>query len=142
MKAWMRVWRAGLVGLAGTLAVSASGCAASRAVQGRVLPGPAGIATVVQANDPRLSEPGLGGVEIRLTDGSGGMGSVAHAVSREDGSFSLRVSESAMTRRLGLHAESDAIIAFHGTAHLPMDDRRLLVIVQPREQAGDGGTAR
>jgi hypothetical protein len=70
------------------------------------------------------------------------MGSVAETVSREDGSFSLRLPEGAMTRRLDVHATSEDIVAFRGTAHLPMDDRRLLIIVQPRGQSVGGGTAR
>ncbi len=106
-------------------------CASTGAVSGRVLPGDAGIATVVQANDPRLQESGVPGVQIRITDGSGGMGSIAEAVSKSDGSFSLRVPRDQMSERLQIHAAAEGIVPLHSAIFLPMDGRKLLVFVQP-----------
>jgi hypothetical protein len=125
------------------LCVAALGaCSSSRAVSGKVLPGEAGVATVVQENDPRLEEPGLAGVELRVTDSNSGMGSIASTTTKADGSFSFKISEHAMMRRLEVHATSDRTIPFRGTTLLPMDGRKLLLFVEPVRSAQPQGQDR
>lgn len=128
--------RKGICGLAiATLGFGLGGCETSRTVSGKVLPGPTGVATVVQENDPRLEEPGVGGVDVRISDGATGLGSVAQTTTAPDGAFSLRVPERAMTRRLEVLAEGEDIVRFRGSSFLPMDGRRLLIFVERRGAA-------
>jgi hypothetical protein len=134
--------RVALAGLLAAGSVALGGCAATRTVRGKVLSGEAGIATVVPSNDLRLEEPGVPGVRVWITDGSSGMGSVAEATSKGDGSFSLRVPEAAMTRRVDLHAGGDTVLEFSGSVLLPMDDRRLLVFIEPSSAPDAGGRSR
>ncbi|HZW11462.1 MAG TPA: hypothetical protein VFF69_16295 [Phycisphaerales bacterium] len=126
-----RMSRALAAGGSVLLLATSGACSTNRAVSGKVLPGEAGVATVVQENDPRLEGEGLAGVELRVTDGSTGMGSIASTTTKADGSFSLKVPEAAMTRRLEVHATSEQILPFRGSTMLPMDGRKLLLFVEP-----------
>ncbi|MBK7406092.1 MAG: DUF58 domain-containing protein [Phycisphaerales bacterium] len=76
-----------LLGAVATL----TGCSTSQTLAGRVIPGRAGLVTVVPSNDERLDDPGLGGVRVRVLAGGGGTSSLGEGVSKPDGSFSFRI---------------------------------------------------
>ena len=42
------------------------GCSGATRIQGRVIPGPVGLAVVVDPTDERLTQPGIPGVEVAM----------------------------------------------------------------------------
>lgn len=113
----------------GCLAVL-SGCSNSQSLTGRVLPGRAGLVTVVAADDPRMAEPGLGGVRVRVVRGAGTPGSLSEGVSQADGSFTLRVPAAGLSGRVDVVASGDAVLTARGSIYIPSGGRRVLVIVE------------
>ena len=125
------------LGMCVALAALLTGCSSgSRTVSGLVLPGKAGVVTLVAANDPRLQEPGLGEVHLRLTRGGGTPASLAETTSNPDGSFSFRIAEGLFRHRIEVIATGPGVLTCRGAVYLPTDDRRLLVIVEPKGAVG------
>ena len=114
-----------------------SGCSSTtRTVTGMVLPGKASVVTLVAADDPRLESPGVGDVHLRFTHGRGTPASLAETTTRPDGSFSLRIAEGLVRGRIEVIATGPTVLTCRGAVYLPTDDRRLLVIVEPKGAAG------
>lgn len=128
---------------AGIAIASVLGACGGVTFAGRVVSGPATIATVVPATDPRLSnDTGVGGITVELLDdkenpyGSG--------VSAPNGTFSISVpTTSAPTRAAIVRATGPGISSGETLLYLPRDGSRVLVNVRkdPRSTvSGSSGT--
>ena len=135
--------RAGVVSMFVMLAAVLSGCqTGGRVVDGRVLAGRVGVVTTVEADDARLSEPGIGGVTIRVSSPGASGSTLAEAVTLDDGSFSMHVGEDALFSRVELVATSPRVLTCRGTLYLPRDGKLVLVLVEPSGSGGVGEQAR
>lgn len=123
----------------GTLA-TLSGCGGVT-FAGRVVSGPANIATVVPATDPRLKgDTGVGGVSIELLDDK--QNSYGSDVSSPDGTFAITVpTASAPTRPTIVRVTGPGISANDTTLYLPRGDSSILVNVRRDPNAAGPGTS-
>jgi hypothetical protein len=136
-----------LMVLAGVLAAGLTGCSGATRIDGRVVPGPVGLAVVVDPGDERLLADGVPGVEVALLRDSAtnaGGATIMTAVSDETGSFRF-------TLRRGQHPAGPVIVRTRGAAvytsrsraYLPRAGQKLLctVMLQPeseRDRTGPG----
>lgn len=114
-----------------------SGCA-GYTLDGKVVAGPVSSISVVDADDPRFAEPGLGGVTIeamidpdRLSREHGGT-----AYSDGGGGFSLPIDQfgaGVLEYDVRLVAQANGFKPAVKTFRLPGDSRRLLITLQPGE---------
>lgn len=112
------------------------GCGSSIRFQGRVIAGPVGVATVVPADDGRLSEPGIPGVEVTLLKATSTRGGalVSQVTTDENGTFEVLLGR-------GQHpggpvivkVEGDPIFDARSRAFLPSNGQSLLCTVIERE---------
>lgn len=128
----LRVACAGLLAL---VAVALSGCS-PYSLKGKVIAGDISYIAIVEADDPRLADPGLAGARLRLETDPGRISRdvVGEAVSGAGGAFTMPFSKAGarvlmydvgMTvRREGY---SPATIQFK----LPPSNKRMLVILTP-----------
>lgn len=132
--AWARTVR-----VAATLSLMAAlvGCNAGRRISGMVTAGPASIPTVVAADDERLLQPGLGGVDVAIL----AKGTVVHrATSEADGSFTFNADGPVRTQAVDVQATGEGIMPVRGSVHLPRDGQRLLIIARPRTASPGSGS--
>ena len=120
------------------------GCASnSRTVHGRVIAGKAGVVTLVDAKDPRLDKPGIGGVLVRIMRPGSSVTPMAEATAGSDGSFLLKLTErQAMAGRVEVVASGADILTCRGSVYVPGDGRRLLILAEPRHGTAAEGRAR
>lgn len=122
------------------LALTLVGCGGSIRFNGRVIPGPVGVATVVASDDERLSEPGVAGVEVallRATSARGG-GLVTRVVTDENGSFEVVLGRGEHPGGpVIVRVEGDAIFDARSRAYLPTAGQSLLCTVITREPRKD-----
>lgn len=116
-------------------ALALTGCN-SYTLQGRVVAGDISYAAVVDADDPRLAEPGISGASIRLeTDPSRiSREVVGETVSGADGSFSIpfrKVGGGVLMYDVGITVRRNGYQPATLQFKLPPGARRLLVIMTP-----------
>lgn len=124
------------IGLCGLL----TGCGGVR-FPGRVVAGPASIATVVPATDPRLKgEGGVGGVTVVLLDDK--QNEYGSGVSAPDGAFEITVpTASAPTRPATVRVSGPGVAASDTLLYLPRDGSSILVNVRRDPSAAGAGTS-
>ncbi|MBX3361185.1 MAG: hypothetical protein KF912_08130 [Phycisphaeraceae bacterium] len=115
-----------LLGLVG--AVCLTGCG-SVGYSGRVVVGPADIAVVVPAEDPRLTtSEGVPGTLVEFLDDKGNR--IGSATSGSKGEFGISVPvTNAPTRAVTVRASGAAVRASETSLYLPRDGGRVLVNV-------------
>ncbi len=116
------------------LAVAAGMTAcSSMKVAGRVVPGAISHVGVVDQSDERLGLAGLGGIEVEIAASSGG-GSNEHygrAMTKADGSFSIKLDSSAWpTDRVQVRAKGAQYASARGLVFLPRDGQKLLILME------------
>lgn len=105
-------------------------------LRGRVIDGDISYATVVGANDERLSMPGVGGVTVTLETDPGRVKRefIGEAVSNPDGEFEIRVRKPGagfLMYDAGIEARRRG---YEGVRHmfpLPSSSKRLLIMLRP-----------
>lgn len=115
-------------------ALCLAGCA--HRVEGRVVAGDASFVTVVSADDPRLSAPGIGGVRISFTRDPLRLNRelVASGVSGPEGEISIpidAVGAGWLEEQWLVQAVRSDRGAAEGLLSLPRGDRRLLIMLAP-----------
>ncbi len=133
--------RAAAVSLSVAVCAALAGCGGVT-FAGRVIAGPANIASVVPASDPRLeSATGVGGVLIELKDEKQNL--VGSGVSDLDGKFAISVpTANAPTRPTIVRSTGKGLQAAETTLYLPRDGSRLLVNVKDVPVASSDGAPR
>jgi|GEM_PF-6530273 len=116
------------------LACGAAAClltACGQTVSTRVISGPAGVATVVDRNDPRMGEdtPGVSGASVRVLASTGGI--MAEGVTDEQGRAVLSI-PAKYTGRIRIETQADGYHTTRSEMIVPPESRRVLVVVQPR----------
>lgn len=112
-----------------------SGCSGSTKFGGRVIPGSAGLAVVVDPGDERLTTPGVPDIEVALLRGSASNAAGAvmmETVTDSDGNFSFTLGR-------GQHPGGPVLVRTRGPGifisrsrtYLPRGSQRLLCSVMP-----------
>jgi hypothetical protein len=126
--------------LLAAMTVLLTACGGSIRFSGRVIQGPVGVATVVPADDPRLSEPGLANIDVTLMKATSSRGGalVARTLTDESGNFEVVLGR-------GQHPGGPVIVRVLGEdifdarsrAYVPTSGRVLLCTVIAREPRKD-----
>lgn len=115
------------------LATTCAGCSGGK-IEGRIVPGNAGIVQLVAADKDRPESPGVPAADIELrTVGRAQTGpAFAAGKSGPDGRFSIRYSDRRMVRdRLQLFAKVDGYIPVQEEFFLPQPGQKVLVVMKP-----------
>lgn len=112
------------------------GCGGAR-IGGKVMRGDIGTVVIVNATDPRLDEPGLGGIDVELSTpvaGRGGRVVLAKGVTDETGSFSLNAGPAKkLPSRLSIRAGGENEYEVRNTIFRPQAGEQVLVLMrEPR----------
>ncbi len=126
--------------LAALAALIQIGCSGATRIDGRVIPGPVGLAVIVDPTDERLAQPGVAGVEVAmLRESASNSGSMfMNTTTDEQGNFSFTLGR-------GQHPGGAVIIRTRGPgiytarsrSYLPKGAQKLLctVMLQPEARA-------
>ena len=123
------------------LAMSVTGCGGYK-LAGNVIEGPQAAVLVVDADDPRLSESGIGGVSLRFMVDPQSLGTkpLGETISEGNGRFSMPVQElgaGLLEYRISLTAKRSGYQTLYREMMLPGGNRRLLIVMA----SGRGGDA-
>jgi predicted small secreted protein len=114
-----------------------SACSTMKVV-GRVVTGEISHVGVVDGSDSRLKTNGLDGIEVTISQASGGGSNsmIGRAVTTGGGHFSIKVDASAWpTDRVQVRATGDFYATARGLVFLPRDGQQLLILME--RTAGD-----
>lgn len=132
-----------LAGLAGVvlMALLAGGCA-SYELRGKVIEGHSPGARVVEADDPRLDEPGVGGAAVDVTLDPGRLQAkrIGSGMSDDDGTFALEIDEFGagfLEHRVEVRGEARGRRVGRGEMILPGSGKRVLVVVPTTAGGGE-----
>lgn len=117
-----------------------TGCGGSLIFQGRVIPGRAGVATVVANDDERLTEEGIPGVEVAFLrdSGSRGSGLIAKATTDEFGDFEIVLGRGQHpAKAVMVRVTGESIFDARTRSFLPSVGQKLLCPVIPRKEQSD-----
>ena len=110
-----------------------SGCGGTR-IGGKVLRGDIGTVVIVNSTDPRLSQPGIGGIEIELSTpvaGRGGRVVLATGVTDDTGAFSLNAGPAKkLPSRLSIRASGENEYEVRNTIFRPQTGEQVLVLMR------------
>ena len=111
------------------------GCSGATRIQGRVIPGPVGLAVVVDPTDERLTQPGIPGVEVAmLRESASNSASMLMNTTTDDvGNFTFTLAR-------GQHPGGAVIIRTRGPGiytarsrtYLPQGAQKLLCTAMPQ----------
>lgn len=125
-----------LLNLAAVLLCGAvlTGCSGGYRVQGRVIEGSTSMALVVDSDDPRLQQPGVGGVaiDLMLDPRSLGRKPGGSEVSMPDGNFAVPISEfgaGVLEFQLGVTAYRNGFNPTETFVAMPNFNKRLLIMM-------------
>ena len=111
-------------------------------LQGRVVKGPASFIQVVDADDPRLSDEGLGGarVSVMMDPESLGRRDLGSGLSGVDGDFAIPIDEvgaGLFEYEIGVQARMSGRHAAVTFIRMPPSGKRLLIMLAPGKDAPD-----
>jgi len=119
------------------LAACTLGACSPYTITGRVVRGEASYMMLVEEGDPRLEEPGIADVQMKLTIEPGKIERkvVAQELSGPEGEVALPVDEigaGLLNMMAGVAARKKGFAPAEGTFFLPRDDKtRLLIVMAP-----------
>lgn len=122
--------------LAGAAASLLLAACSPHMISGRVVRGDVSYVSVVDKDDPRLSEPGLPGVLLKLELDPGRLSgkSLSQETSGSDGEFNLPVDEPGaglIDMEVGLLARRKGFQSAEGVFKVPKGSKRVLIVMSP-----------
>lgn len=119
------------------------GCSGATRIQGRVIPGPVGLAVVVDPTDERLTQPGIPGVEVAMLreSASNSASMLMNTTTDEEGNFTFTLAR-------GQHPGGPVIIRTRGPGiytarsrtYLPQGAQQLLCTAMPQPSTAPPAT--
>jgi hypothetical protein len=119
-------------------AFALTGCSGATRIDGRVVTGPVGLAVVVDPTDERLSNPGVGGVEVALLrETSSNSGSlITRTVTDEHGDFRFTLARGHHPgAAVIVRTRGDGIYTSRSRTYLPRGNQKLLCTVMAQPEA-------
>jgi len=112
------------------------GCGPGYELRGKVIRGDISFIALVDSDDPRLGEPGVAGVELRLQSDPNKLSreTLGETISEGDGSFSIgvdRIGAGLFMYDVGLSADRRGFEHATSQFNLPPSGKRVLVILRP-----------
>ena len=125
-------FRGWLLGGALAACMALTGCVATK-IQGTAVRGEIGRAILVPANDARLGEGGLAGVEVTVSMGVAGRGTqavLAPGVTDENGAFSIRVRKR-VPHMITIRATAEGEYDVRSSITRPTTGEKILILMRP-----------
>ena len=132
-----RPQRLALLSMFVLLACTLVGCA-GHTFRGVVAPGDVSLATIVDASDARLNDPGISGIDVRLIreqQGAGRRVVLASGTTDDAGAFDMKLPSGFRARgKYLVTAQGPGIFGVQSRIYFPADNERVLVLAHERAQ--------